>query len=49
MVIAARRFSFPKGKDFSRKFPGMFAVLKDCLPLGIAVDGEVVAFDETGS
>jgi len=27
----------------------MFAVLKDCLPLGIAVDGEVVAFDETGS
>jgi len=24
----------------------MFAVLKDCLPLGIAVDGEVVAFDD---
>ena len=37
-----------RGKDFSRKFTGVFAALKDCLPLGIAVDGEVVAFDETG-
>lgn len=37
-----------RGKDFSRKYPGVFAALKDALPLGTAVDGELVAFDETG-
>jgi DNA ligase D-like protein (predicted ligase) len=37
-----------RGKDLSRKFPVVFAALKDCFPLGTAVDGEVVAFDETG-
>ena len=36
------------GKDFSRKYPGVFAALKEALPLGTAVDGELVAFDETG-
>lgn len=36
------------GKDFSRKFPGVFAALKDAISLGTAVDGELVAFDETG-
>jgi DNA ligase D-like protein (predicted ligase) len=36
------------GKDFSRKFPRVFAALKAALPLGTAVDGELVAFDETG-
>jgi len=36
------------GKDFSRKFQGVFAALKEALPPGSAVDGELVAFDETG-
>ena len=36
------------GKDFSKKFPQVFAALKDALPLGTAVDGELVAFDESG-
>ncbi len=31
------------GKDFSRRFQGVFAALKDALPLGTAVDGELVA------
>ena len=37
-----------RGKDFSRKYPGVFAALKDALPIGTAVDGELVAFDQTG-
>ena len=37
------------GKDFSRKFPLVFAVLKDALPIGTALDGELVAFDENGA
>ncbi len=36
------------GKDFSRKYPRVFAALNEALPLGTAVDGELVAFDETG-
>jgi DNA ligase D-like protein (predicted ligase) len=36
------------GKDFSKKFPQVCAALKEALPLGTAVDGELVAFDETG-
>jgi bifunctional non-homologous end joining protein LigD len=36
------------GKDFSRKFPQVFAALEDALPPGTAVDGELVAFDEAG-
>ena len=36
------------GKDFSQKFPQVCAALKEALPLGTAVDGELVAFDETG-
>ena len=36
------------GKNFSRKFPQAFAAIKDALPPGTAVDGELVAFDETG-
>jgi DNA ligase D-like protein (predicted ligase) len=36
------------GKDFSLKYPRVFAALKAALPLGTAVDGELVAFDETG-
>src|ERR1700730_18369931 len=36
------------GKDFSKKFPQVFAALEKALPLGTAVDGELVAFDETG-
>jgi bifunctional non-homologous end joining protein LigD len=36
------------GKDFSRKFPQVCAALKEALPLGTAVDGELVAFDESG-
>ena len=36
------------GKDFSKKFPQVFTALKKALPLGTAVDGELVAFDETG-
>ena len=35
-------------KDFSKKFPQVCAVLKEALPLGTAVDGELVAFDESG-
>ena len=33
------------GKDFSRRFPGVCVALKNALPLGTAVDGELVAFD----
>ena len=36
------------GKDFSKKFPKVCAALKEALPLGTAVDGELVAFDESG-
>src|ERR1035441_6498280 len=36
------------GKDFSEKFPQVCAALKDALPLGTAVDGELVAFDGSG-
>jgi len=36
------------GKDFSKKFPQVCAALKDALPQGTAVDGELVAFDESG-
>jgi ATP-dependent DNA ligase len=36
------------GKDFARKFPGVLAALEEALPLGTALDGELVAFDETG-
>src|SRR5215469_290549 len=36
------------GKDFSCKFPRVFAALSDALPLGTALDGELVAFDKTG-
>jgi DNA ligase D-like protein (predicted ligase) len=36
------------GKDFSKKFPQVFAALAEALPMGTAVDGELVAFDETG-
>lgn len=36
------------GKDFSEKFPQVFAALKKALPIGTAVDGELVAFDEGG-
>jgi ATP-dependent DNA ligase len=48
MVIVDRRFLSRKGKDFSRRFPRVFAALKECLPNGTLIDGEVVAFDETG-
>lgn len=36
------------GKDFSNRFSQVCAALKEALPLGTAVDGELVAFDETG-
>ncbi|WP_162601361.1 RNA ligase family protein [Occallatibacter savannae] len=36
------------GKDFSKKFPQVFAALGKTLPIGTAVDGELVAFDEDG-
>ncbi|UWZ85163.1 non-homologous end-joining DNA ligase [Occallatibacter riparius] len=36
------------GNDFSRKFPQVFAALKEALPRRTAVDGELVAFDDTG-
>jgi DNA ligase D-like protein (predicted ligase) len=36
------------GKDFSKKFPQVFAALADALPMGTSVDGELVAFDESG-
>jgi DNA ligase D-like protein (predicted ligase) len=36
------------GNDFSKKFPQVLFALKDALPLGTAVDGELVAFDENG-
>jgi hypothetical protein len=36
------------GKDFSKKFPQVVAALAEALPMGTAVDGELVAFDETG-
>lgn len=37
-----------RGKDFSRKYPGVCTALKSALPLGTSIDGELVAFDETG-
>lgn len=36
------------GKDFSKKFPAVFAALKHALPVGTALDGELIAFDENG-
>ncbi|WP_162601243.1 hypothetical protein [Occallatibacter savannae] len=36
------------GKDFSKKFPKVFAALGKALPVGTAVDGELVAFGEDG-
>ena len=36
------------GKDFSKKFAQVFSVLTKALPMGTAVDGELVAFDKTG-
>jgi hypothetical protein len=36
------------GKDFSKKFPQVFAALPEALPIGTAVDGELVAFDKSG-
>ena len=36
------------GKDFSKKFTQVCAALKEALPLGTVVDGELVAFDESG-
>jgi bifunctional non-homologous end joining protein LigD len=36
------------GKDLSKKFPQVCAALMEALPLGTAVDGELVAFDESG-
>jgi ATP-dependent DNA ligase len=36
------------GKDFSKRFPQVFAALAEALPLGTVVDGELVAFDEAG-
>ena len=36
------------GKDFSKTFPQVCVALKDALPLGTAVDGELVAFDKSG-
>ena len=36
------------GKDFSKKFPQVCAALKEALSLGTAVDGDLVAFDESG-
>jgi len=36
------------GKDFSNRFPQVCAALKEALPLGTAVDGELVGFDESG-
>jgi DNA ligase D-like protein (predicted ligase) len=37
------------GKDFSKKFPQVFVALNKALPMGTAVDGELVAFDESGN
>jgi bifunctional non-homologous end joining protein LigD len=36
------------GKDLSKRFPQVCTALKEALPLGTAVDGELVAFDESG-
>jgi DNA ligase D-like protein (predicted ligase) len=36
------------GKDFSKKFPQVFVALEKALPMGTAVDGELVGFDESG-
>jgi DNA ligase D-like protein (predicted ligase) len=36
------------GKDFSNRFPQVCAALKESLPQGTSVDGELVAFDEGG-
>src|SRR3954467_13308914 len=37
-----------RGKDFSRKFPRLFNALSASIRPGVAIDGELVAFDETG-
>ncbi|WP_162601770.1 RNA ligase family protein [Occallatibacter savannae] len=37
-----------RGKDFSRRFSGVFSSLEDSIPLGTSIDGELVAFDGTG-
>lgn len=37
-----------RGKDFSRKFARVFDAMKDSIPIGAAVDRELVAFEETG-
>src|ERR1035438_8723343 len=36
------------GKDLSKRFPQVCAALKEAMPPGTAVDGELVAFDESG-
>lgn len=36
------------GKDFSKKFPGVFAALNEAMPNRTVVDGELVAFDFDG-
>jgi len=36
------------GKNFSKKFPQVSAALKESLSMGTAVDGEMVAFDQSG-
>jgi DNA ligase D-like protein (predicted ligase) len=36
------------GKDLSKKFSQVCAALTEALPMGTAVDGELVAFDESG-
>jgi DNA ligase D-like protein (predicted ligase) len=36
------------GRDCSKKFPAVFAAINKALPAGTALDGELVAFDETG-
>lgn len=36
------------GKDFSKRFPGVLAALKQAMPNHTAVDGELVAFDGEG-
>jgi DNA ligase D-like protein (predicted ligase) len=37
-----------RGKDFSRKFPRVLKALSGSIPPGTAIDGELVALDETG-
>ena len=36
------------GKDFSGKFPQVVAALSTALPVGTALDGELVAFNQSG-